>query len=128
MIKKTIKYEDFDGNPREEDFYFNLSKAEVLEMAVSEKGGYDKLLEKIIAERDPQKLFEHFKAFIQASYGEKDLEGKRFIKNKEVLDNFMQTNAYTELVMELLTNDGAGADFINGIMPKDLMKEIEKKQ
>lgn len=125
MIKKTISYTDYDGNQRTEDFYFNLTKAEVVEMEASETGGLKNMLDSIIKTNDTKRLIEVFKNIIQKSYGEKSLDGKRFIKNKEVLDNFTQTEAYSELFMELATNAESATAFVNGIFPKDIAPAAE---
>lgn len=119
MIKKTISYTDYDGNNRSEDFYFNLTKAEVVEMEASESGGMKKMLENIIKANDSKKIIAVFKDIIAKSYGVKSPDGKRFIKNEEVLNDFMQTEAYSELFMELATDEKAAAAFVNGIFPKE---------
>lgn len=118
MLKKTITYVDYEGVKRTEDFYFNLTKAELIEMEYGVDGGMKKLLEKIINENNSKQLMNHFKQIITKSYGEKSLDGKRFIKNQEVLDAFVQTEAYSELFMELATNAQAAKDFVNGVLPK----------
>lgn len=117
MLKKTIKYVDFDGNERTEDFYFNLTKAEVTEMELSTEGGLVKMLERIVAAQDSKRIIEIFKELILKAYGEKSPDGKRFIKNQELRDAFSQTEAYSELFMELATNAEASAAFVNGIVP-----------
>jgi hypothetical protein len=117
MLKKTIPYQDFDGNQRSEDFYFNLTKAEVAEMEMSTNGGLSKMLEKIIAEQDSKRLVDTFKDLILRSYGEKSPDGKRFVKTQELRDAFSQTEAYSELFMELATNAEMSAAFVNGIIP-----------
>ena len=117
MLKKTITYTDFDGNDRTEDFYFNLTKAEVTEMEMSTDGGMAKLLKKIVDEQDSKKIIEHFKTLILNSYGEKSLDGKRFVKSNELRDSFVQSEAYSELFMELATNAEAASAFVNGILP-----------
>lgn len=127
MIKKTITYTDYDGNERTEDFYFHLSNAELTEMEVSHKGGMVKLIEKVVAEQDNEKIVAIFKDLILKSYGEKSLDGRKFIKNDEVRDNFQQTEAYSALFMELASNADAAAEFVNGIMPK-LPEDRNKKQ
>ena len=120
MLKKTISYTDFDGNERKEDFYFNLTKAEAVEMELSANGGLTKALTKIVMELDSKKIVESFKDLILRSYGEKSLDGKRLIKNQELRDNFSQTEAYSELFMELSGNAEAASDFINGIIPNSI--------
>ena len=126
MIKKTITYTDYDGNERTEDFYFNLSKPELIEMQTSEAGGLEKKIEKISKEQDIKKIIELMKDIIQKSYGVKSDDGKRFIKNQEVLDEFMQSEAYSELFMDLATDANAASEFINGILPKGLVEEAKK--
>lgn len=118
MLKKTITYTDYDGNERTEDFYFNLTKAEVAEMEMSYTGGMEKMLRKIVAEKDSKRIVEIFKDLILRSYGEKSADGKRFIKNQELRDAFAQTEAYSVLFMELATDAEAAAAFVNGILPK----------
>ena len=120
MLKKTIKYTVYDGNEREEDFYFNLSKAEVTEMELSKEGGMSEYIKKISATQNGPELIKLFKEIIIKSYGEKSLDGKRFIKNKELTEAFTQTEAYSELFIELASNADEAAKFINGIMPKNM--------
>jgi len=117
MLKKTITYVDYDGNERVEDFYFNLTKAEVAEMEMSEYGGLSNLLKKIVQEKDTKRIIEMFKDLILKAYGEKSPDGKRFVKNKELRDAFSQTEAYSELFMELASNAEIAAAFVNSITP-----------
>lgn len=126
MLKKTITYTDYDGEKRTEDFFFYLSKAELIEMQYSENGGLEKLLEKIMKEKDTKRMMELFKKIILKAYGEKSLDGRRFIKNPELTEAFTQTEAYSELFMELATDDKAASDFINGVLPGDLSKKISE--
>jgi len=119
MLKKKIKYVDFNGNEREEDFYFHLSKAEIVEMELSVWGGLSSQIEKIVAEQEPKKLVELFKSLVLNSYGEKSPDGRRFIKNQELRDAFSQTEAYSILFMELSQNADAAAAFVNGIVPTE---------
>ena len=118
MFKKTMTYTDYDGNERTEDFYFNLTKAELLEMELSTEGGLEKMINKIISAKDTAKIVSVFKELIAKSYGEKSADGKRFIKSKEQTEAFMQTEAYSELFLELATNTKSAEDFVNGITPK----------
>lgn len=117
MLVKTIKYVDYDGVERTENFHFNLTKAELTEMELSTSGGLTKTLEKITSEQDSKRIMEIFKDLILKSYGEKSLDGKRFIKTQELRDSFAQTEAYSELFIELATNAEASAAFVNGIIP-----------
>lgn len=129
MLKKTMTYIDFDGNERTEDFYFNLTKAELLEMEVSTEGGMERFVKKIIDSRNGKEIADIFKEIILRSYGEKSLDGKHFVKSKEISESFKNTQAYSDLYMELATDDEKAASFINGIIPNDYQvddKEIEK--
>lgn len=126
MIKKTISYTDYDGNQRTDDYYFNMSKPELIEWQASETGGLDRKIERISKEQDVKKVIELMKEIIQMSYGVKSDDGKRFIKNQEVLDEFMQSEAYSELFMELATDADKAAEFINGILPAGLADEVKK--
>lgn len=122
MLKKTITYEDYDGNKRTEDFYFNLSKAEIMEMELSVSGGMTQMLNRIVAERDGEKIIKTFKEIILKAYGEKSPDGKRFIKSEELSTAFSQTEAFSQLFMELATDADAAAKFVNGIIPADTPK------
>ena len=117
MLKKRVKYTDYDGVEREEDFYFNLSKAEVTEMELSETGGLSAILKRIVDEKDSKRIMFMFKDIVLKSFGVKSDDGKRFIKNQELKDGFAQTEAYVEIFMELASNAEAAAAFVNGIMP-----------
>ena len=117
MLKKTITYEDYDGNKRTEDFYFNLSKAEIMEMELGVSGGMTQMLNRIIAEQDSEKIIKTFKEIILKAYGEKSPDGKRFIKSEELSTAFSQTEAFSQLFMELATDADAAAKFVNGIIP-----------
>lgn len=108
---------DFDGNTRTEDFYFNLTKAEVVEMEMSTDGGMVQMLEKIVATQDSKRIIEIFRELVLKAYGEKSADGRRFIKNQELRDSFSQTEAYSDLFMELATNADAASVFVNGIVP-----------
>lgn len=124
MHKETITYIDYDGNERTEDFFFNLTKAELTEMDLGTAGGMKKLLERIIAEKDTKRIMEIFKEIIQKSYGVKTLDGRRFIKSQEVLDEFTQTEAYSIMFMKLATDAEAAATFVNHIIPQDIANAV----
>lgn len=123
MLKKTITYIDYNGVERTEDFYFNLTTAEVMEMEMSASGGYGEMLKKIVAAQDAPTIIKVFKELVLKAYGEKSDDGKRFIKNDEIREAFSQTEAYSILFMELATDADAAAKFVNGIMPANLNTE-----
>lgn len=117
MLKKTITYTDYNGNERKEDFYFNLSKAEVIEMDMSTTGGLVEMINKIVAAQDQPALVKIFKDLILKAYGEKSPDGKHFVKSDEISIAFSQTEAYSNLFMELATDADAASEFVNGIIP-----------
>lgn len=119
MLKKTITYVDYNGNERTEDFYFNLTKAEIMQMQMSTNGGMDELIQRVVATQDAPELIRIFKDLINKSYGVKSLDGKRFIKTDEITGEFTQTEAYSQLFMELATNAESAAEFVNGIIPSN---------
>lgn len=123
MLKKTITYTDYNDVERTEDFYFNLSKAEIIMMENSVVGGMKQRLEKIIQSQDNVEIMETFRDLIHRSYGVKSDDGKRFIKSDALASEFEQTEAYSVLVLELLGDAGKAADFINAILPKGLLQE-----
>lgn len=126
MLKKTITYTDFDGNERKEDFYFNLTKAEVTDwLTTSRSYTLDKVVEKLIQSDNTREIIEIFKDLVYRAYGEKSLDGRRFIKSKEVKDNFIETEAYSVLYMELVSDAKVASDFIAGIIPSDWANEIK---
>ena len=129
MLKKTITYEDYDGNTRTEDLYFFISKSELMDMELSTPGGFANKLERISKAQDGAEIMKIFKDLILKSYGEKSDDGRSFIKKKNGInlsEAFEQTEAFNQLYTELLMNPDKASAFINGIMPKDIMNEINK--
>ena len=126
MLKITKTFTDYDGNSRTEDFYFNLSKAELMKMEMGESGGLEKLLRKIIAEQDNVQIMKYFDEIISKAYGEKSADGRRFIKSPELTEAFKQTEAYSEIFMDLITDAGKAADFVNQVLPdvSDLSSQV----
>ena len=120
MLKKTMTYSDYNGTERTEDFYFNLTKAEIMEMEMGTVGGLAEMINKIVAAQDAPAIIKIFKELILKAYGEKSADGKRFIKSEEISNAFSQTEAYSMLFMELATDADAAAAFVNGIIPADI--------
>ena len=125
MLKKTVTYETFDGETVTEDFYFNLTKAELSDRQFSVKGGLSALLEQIIKTNDQTKMYNMFKEIILAAYGEKSADGRKFIMSKEISENFTHTEAYSTIFMELLDDADAAAAFVTGILPKDIQSSAK---
>lgn len=121
MYKKTMTYTDFDGNERTEDFYFNLTKAEIMEMELGTAGGLTGMIQRIIAEKDQPKIVEMFKSLILKAYGVKSPDGKKFMKKVNgvpLAEEFEQTEAYSDLFILLATDADAASEFVNNVIPK----------
>lgn len=123
MLKKTMTYTDYNGIERTEDHFFNLSKAEIMEMEMSTTGGLAEMIKRIVAAQDQPAIIKIFKELILKAYGVKSPDGKRFIKSDEISLEFSQTEAYSQLFMELATDADAAAAFVNGIIPADMAKQ-----
>ena len=119
MLKKKITYTDFNGNKREENFYFNFTKAEAAELQASCPEGYAEKLTALGNAEEPnaKELIAVFKEIILGAYGIKSDDGTRFMKSKEISDGFYQTEAYSNLFFELAEKAEAAAEFINSVMP-----------
>lgn len=128
MLKQTRKYTDFNGEVKTEDFYFNLTKAEIAEMELAIDGGFQSYLRRIINAKDTPSLLAVFKKIILGAYGKKSDDGKYFRKSEEISYDFSQTQAYSDLFIELTTDAEKAAAFINGVIPEDLRTEVKEGQ
>lgn len=128
MLVKRIEYVDYNGNKRSEDFYFNFTEAEIQEMNLRTPGGLKARLEKIVQEMDQEKLVSYFKSLILDAYGVKSEDGRRFIKSKELCEEFTQTEAYNKLFMQLTTDTNAAIEFVKGIIPNVSEPTAETKE
>lgn len=124
MLKKTITYEDFNGDMVTEDHFFHISKADLVELEVSHEGGMAAWLQKIVESNNGKDIIEEFKKLLLMSYGKKSADGKRFIKTQELREEFLSSEAYSTLFMELVTDAAAAAAFVNGIVPKNLEADL----
>ena len=129
MLKKTVKYEDFEGNIRQKDLYFYISKTELAEMETSTPGGFANKLQKITEAPNGADIIETFKEIILTAYGEKSEDGERFIKKRNgvlLRDEFEESLAFDALFSELIFDPDKAAAFVNSIMPKDVMENANK--
>lgn len=127
MLTKKIKYTDYNGTEREETFCFNLTKAELMEMEMSTSGGLAEMIQNIVQTQDAPAIIKVFKDLVLKAYGEKSPDGKRFMKVNDagvpLSIGFSQTEAYSQLFMELATDADKAAEFINRIVPKDMQQD-----
>ena len=124
MLTKSITYTDYDGVERTENFMFNLTRAEIAELNLTTEGGLETVIKKIVDARDIPELTKWFKKIITMAYGEKSADGRRFVKSEKLTEEFLQTEAYSELFIELITDENAAAAFVNGIVPKQETSNI----
>lgn len=120
MLKKTIKYINYDGVEKEKDFFFNLKKSELVDLQYKTSKGFIAYIEEITKAEDPSALWKAFRDIVLLAYGEKSADGERFMKSEEISKAFEETEAFSVLIMELIEEDNAASDFINGIMPADI--------
>lgn len=126
MYKKSIKYTDFDGVERTEDFYFNMSKSETIEWIMTEDGDLEEKLVALVKKKDKVGMFSFFKDFICRSYGVKTDDGKHFYKSEKITNDFLSSAAYDTLILELFSSEEIAADFFNRIIP-DVPEEEKLK-
>ena len=127
MLKKTIKFTDYFGEERTQDFYFNLNKSELIEMNFTTTGGMEHMLEEIRNSHDNKRIYELFKGIILKAYGEKSADGYRFVKSPELSEAFSQTEAFNELIVEMFSDPNAAAKFMMGIVPSDLATKAKEQ-
>lgn len=125
MFKKTVKYTDYNGVEREEDFYFDLNSAEITEMELSQEGGMSNLIKKITDAKDMPSLIKLFKELILKSYGEKTPDGRFFVKDEETSKRFQFSPAYSIIFMELATDENKATEFINSIIPQEAISKVK---
>lgn len=123
MIKWPITYEDYNGSQVTEDFYFNLNKAELTAMLFDANGAYTEYIQRLINERNLKQLGSEFRNIILNSYGQKSDDGKVFRKNQQIREDFENSEAYSVLFMELISDSDKASKFITGILPKELQNQ-----
>lgn len=122
MLKRQITYKDFNDQDVVEVFYFNISKPELMELEVEYGGGFSQTIQNIIDAEDAKRLIAEFKRIVLLAFGEKSEDGRRFVKSEASRKDFESHAAYIELYMELATDETKAAEFINGVMPADLIE------
>lgn len=135
MLKRSIEYEDYDGNARKEDFYFNMSNPEAMRLEMSFKGGMSAALSEIMKNEDAAKMWDFFEKIILTSYGEKSEDGKRFRKKDDngvaLSIGFEETPAYSALITEFMQDSDKASEFFNAVFSKeisDIAAQEELKQ
>lgn len=127
MLKKTLTFTTLDGEEVTEEVYFHLSEAEIIKLQMSKKGGVHAYVNQILAEEDGQKIIDFFEDIIRMSIGRRSADGRKFVKNDEIADDFMNSMGYSDFFMELVTNEKIAASFVTSLLPKERMDAITKK-
>ena len=125
MLKRPINYEDFDGKQTQDDFYFNLTQTELMEMELDYGDSLGEALQKIVDTQDSRLIYNEFKKLILAAFGEKSADGKRHVKSPEISLGFTQTAAFDALIVEFFENQDTLVAFIKGILPKKIVDQID---
>lgn len=128
MLKKTVTYKDFDDVERTEDFYFNLTEAEITDMNLDENANLAEKIQSIINSKDMKQIKDYFQWIVLKAYGVKSDDGRKFMKSPEIIADFKATQAYSDIWMELAYDADAASEFVNGIMPKNLVAQIEENK
>lgn len=126
MYQKAITYENYNGEKKTKNFYFNLSRSEIAKMHLTTDGGLDQLIKKMVESGSSKEIFDYFENFVLSCYGEKSADGEEFIKNDEVREKFKNHPAYDVLFMEFIEGgDKAMSDFINAVLPRDMQDAMK---
>lgn len=128
MFSRSFTYKDYNGNTRTDTWYFNLDKAELMKMELGAWGGLDALMKRLVREENPEKIVETFEKIILAAVGEKSPDGRKFIKNEEIREDFRQTPAYADLFYELVMDSEKANAFFKACMPEELAAAITEKE
>ena len=127
MLKKTITYEDYDGNSRTETLYFNLNSSELVKLMYSKGGKFEDYVKSIVEAKDVETLYDLFVKIVDMAYGKKSMDGRQFTKSPEILADFKSTLAYDKFIMQLVTDDKASADFVKGILPPNIVEQAKEE-
>lgn len=128
MIQRTLTYTDYNGETRTENFYFNLTAAEITRLNFQKKGGLKGIIEKIIKTDDTGRMFALFEEIIQLAYGERSEDGRQFVKSRELSRAFSQTPAYSDLIIGFITDPDMATDFLNELIPADLANGADREK
>ena len=131
MIKKTITYEDFNGEKRTKDFYFHMNQVEFAKLNGEVPGGLEKRIQDIIANQDQDAMLRLVDLLVSRSYGERDDEDGGFTKigknGRPLYEKFVNTSAYDNLIIELIQGEKNIVTFLSGIMPKEVQARMDEE-
>lgn len=127
MFRKMITYKDFNGIERTDPFYFHLNEAELMDIELDYGGNMSEAMKLMLEKHDVKGLLGIIAKLVRQAYGEKSGDGKRFMKNKEITDSFVTTEAYSALLIEMLNDENSLSEFMTKIMPSDMQSTLEQK-
>lgn len=126
MYKTTVTYTDYDDVQRTEDLYFNLTTAELIKMENSIAGGLQKRIEIMMQRHDVPTIMQTMEDLIKQAYGQKSMDGRKFVKSDEIYDDFLQSGAYNEFYMGVITDEKKSSEFLDGIIPSDIKEKVKE--
>lgn len=125
MLKERIKYVDHDGKEYERDFYFHLSKADLIKLEVGHNGGLETYLGNIINSQDNAEIMQNFETIFKIAYGIK-LPDDSFVKRPEETEKFFASEAWSEFLVKLISDADYAAKVINNLVPKEISEQAAK--
>lgn len=124
MYRTDVTYENFEGEQVTETCYFNLTKAEMLQLQLQYPEGYQTYLQRLVDDNNRKAMIEEFKHILSMSYGERSADGRKFVKSEEISNAFMASEAYSELFLKFISEEGYVEKFMNAVMPKDIVAQL----
>lgn len=126
MIKRTLTFEDpFTEESVTQDYYFHLSKADIIRiMGRDREGDWEKYVQNVVESGDSDTIFNFIEDIIKQSVGKRTPDGL-FVKPRDYAEAFVASEAYGELVIELIQNAKMAEEFFRGVVGK---KGFEQKK
>lgn len=124
MWKFTAEYEDWNGNSKRRELFFNMTMTEMISLQNSVPGGIETYYKRIMEEQDNVSLYARFEDLVKLAYGVKSDDGERFMKNEEIYNNFKESAAYDVFMQYLMTTEDGAAKFIEGITPAKIRQKM----
>lgn len=122
MLVQTIHYEDLDGQMQTCQAYFHLNKGDRARLS-TRHSGYGEYLKKIAEEGDQEAMIDEMEHMIRASYGVRD--GDKFNRSPDIVDAFIGSEAYGELLFQLCTNAETFKAFFSSVLGVDVEIPID---
>lgn len=128
MFSRTFEYTGYDGQPHKDTWWFNLSEAELYKLELSNLGGMNGMMQKLLRESKPGEVVDLFEKLILSAVGERSVDGRKFIKNEEIRQDFYQSKAYSDLFVELVKSGEKLAEFLRGAIPAEVAEALAKAE